>query len=119
MSKNDYNAYLKNSGCGILKPNTSENDYKMLQYLDGGSDLDDFVRIHLNQFLSHRVINGIRQNKQRQTDLFWLNAHVLFMGLKAFAKKDGTDYILNGSKMFISGGSFSSLYIVMVKTSPT
>jgi serine/threonine protein kinase len=88
MSKNDYNAYFKNSGCGILKPNTSEKDYKMLQYLDGGSDLDDFVRIHLNQFLSHRVTNGIRQNKQRQTDLFWLNAHVLFMGLKAFAKKN-------------------------------
>lgn len=88
MSKNDYNAYVKNSGCGILKPNTSEKDYKMLQYLDGGSDLDDFVKIHLNQFLSHRVIHGIRQNKKRQSDLFWLNAHVLFMGLKAFAKKD-------------------------------
>ena len=80
MSKNDYNAYVKNSGCRILKPNTSEKDYKMLQYLDGGSDLDDFVKIHLNQFLS--------RNKQKHTDLFWLNAHVLFMGLKAFAKKD-------------------------------
>jgi serine/threonine protein kinase len=88
MSKNDYNAYVKNSGCGILKPNTSEKDYKLLQYLDGGSDLDDFVKIYLNQFLSHRVIHGIRQNKKRQSDLFWLNAHVLFMGLKAFAKKD-------------------------------
>jgi alkylation response protein AidB-like acyl-CoA dehydrogenase len=39
--------------------------------------------------------------------------------MKSFAKKDGNDYILNGSKMFISGGSFSSLYIVMAKTSPT
>lgn len=37
--------------------------------------------------------------------------------MKTSAKKDGTDYIINGSKMFISGGSFSSLYIVMAKTS--
>jgi isobutyryl-CoA dehydrogenase len=33
------------------------------------------------------------------------------------AKKDGTDYVLNGSKMFISGGPSSGLYIVMAKTS--
>jgi isobutyryl-CoA dehydrogenase len=39
--------------------------------------------------------------------------------MKTSAKKDGTDYILNGSKMFISGGSFSSIYIVMAKTSAT
>ena len=39
--------------------------------------------------------------------------------MKTFAKKDGGDYVLNGSKMFISGGSFSSLYIVMAKTSET
>ena len=80
MSKDDYNAHVKDSGCGILKPNTTEKDYKMLQYLDGGSDLDDFVTIHLNKYLS--------QNPQKQTDLFWLNAHVLFMGLKAFSKKN-------------------------------
>jgi alkylation response protein AidB-like acyl-CoA dehydrogenase len=39
--------------------------------------------------------------------------------MKTFAKKDGDDYILNGSKMFISGGSFSHLYFVMAKTSAT
>jgi isobutyryl-CoA dehydrogenase len=37
--------------------------------------------------------------------------------MKSSARKDGEDYVLNGSKMFISGGSFSSLYIVMAKTS--
>lgn len=37
--------------------------------------------------------------------------------MKTTAKKDGNDYVLNGSKMFISGGSFSSIYIVMAKTS--
>jgi alkylation response protein AidB-like acyl-CoA dehydrogenase len=39
--------------------------------------------------------------------------------MKSFAKKEGSEYVINGSKMFISGGSFSSLYIVLVKTSPT
>lgn len=37
--------------------------------------------------------------------------------LKTIAKKEGNEYVLNGSKMFISGGSFSSIYIVMAKTS--
>jgi isobutyryl-CoA dehydrogenase len=39
--------------------------------------------------------------------------------MKTSAKKDGDDYVLNGSKMFISGGSFCNLYFVMAKTSPT
>jgi len=39
--------------------------------------------------------------------------------MKTSAKKDGNDYVINGSKMFISGGSFSSLYIVLAKTSAT
>lgn len=38
--------------------------------------------------------------------------------MKTFAKKEGDEYVINGSKMFISGGSFSSVYIVMAKTSP-
>ena len=38
--------------------------------------------------------------------------------MKSFAKREGDEYVLNGSKMFISGGSFSSLYIVMAKTGP-
>ena len=37
--------------------------------------------------------------------------------MKTSARRDGGDYVLNGSKMFISGGSFSGLYIVMAKTS--
>lgn len=37
--------------------------------------------------------------------------------MKTSARKEGNEYVLNGSKMFISGGSFSSLYIVMAKTS--
>ena len=37
--------------------------------------------------------------------------------MKTFAQKEGDEYVINGSKMFISGGSFSSVYIVMAKTS--
>jgi isobutyryl-CoA dehydrogenase len=37
--------------------------------------------------------------------------------MKSFAVKDGDDYVLNGSKVFISGGSMSDLYVVMCKTS--
>ena len=33
--------------------------------------------------------------------------------------KDGDDYILNGSKAFISGAGVSDLYAVMVRTDPT
>lgn len=36
---------------------------------------------------------------------------------KTFAKKDGNDYILNGTKVYISGAGESDLYLVLVKTS--
>jgi isobutyryl-CoA dehydrogenase len=39
------------------------------------------------------------------------------LSLKTSAKKDGSDYVLNGSKCFISGGPTSGLFIVMCKTS--
>ncbi len=36
--------------------------------------------------------------------------------LKTKAVRDGDDYILNGSKAFISGGGITDLYLVMVRT---
>ncbi|TYC63509.1 acyl-CoA dehydrogenase [Rhodobacterales bacterium] len=36
--------------------------------------------------------------------------------LRTTAKADGDDYVLNGSKAFISGGGVSDLYAVMVRT---
>ncbi|NNU14747.1 acyl-CoA dehydrogenase [Parvularcula sp. ZS-1/3] len=36
--------------------------------------------------------------------------------LKTSAKKDGDEYVLNGSKVFISGAGFSDVYIVMART---
>ncbi len=37
-------------------------------------------------------------------------------GLKTKAVRDGDDYVLNGSKAFISGGGMSDIYVVMVRT---
>lgn len=36
--------------------------------------------------------------------------------LKTTATRDGSDYILNGTKAFISGGSTSDIYVCMVRT---
>jgi len=37
--------------------------------------------------------------------------------LSTKAKKDGSDYILNGTKTFISGAGWSDIYVVMARTS--
>lgn len=37
--------------------------------------------------------------------------------LKTSARKQGDTYVLNGSKMFISGAGFSDIYVVMARTS--
>ncbi len=39
-------------------------------------------------------------------------------GLKTTALSDGDSYILNGSKCFITNGSYASTYVVMAKTDP-
>ena len=36
--------------------------------------------------------------------------------LQTKARRDGSDYVINGSKAFISGGSVSDIYICMVRT---
>lgn len=36
--------------------------------------------------------------------------------MKTFAKKDGSDYVINGSKVFISNADVSDVFIVMCKT---
>ncbi len=38
-------------------------------------------------------------------------------GLKATARRDGDDYVLNGTKQFISGAGFNDVYVTMVRTS--
>lgn len=36
--------------------------------------------------------------------------------MKTFAKKDGGDYVINGSKCFITNGGASDVYLVICKT---
>ncbi|MBV5262176.1 acyl-CoA dehydrogenase [Synechococcus moorigangaii CMS01] len=38
--------------------------------------------------------------------------------LSTTANRDGDEYVLNGSKVFISGAGFSDIYVVMARTSP-
>jgi long-chain-acyl-CoA dehydrogenase len=40
-------------------------------------------------------------------------------GIRTFAKKDGDDWILNGSKTFITNGYLSDMVIVVAITNPT
>lgn len=40
-------------------------------------------------------------------------------GMKTTAIKDGDNYILNGSKIFITQGSVGDIYVVLAKTDPT
>ncbi|WP_254602742.1 acyl-CoA dehydrogenase family protein [Sphingomonas bacterium] len=38
--------------------------------------------------------------------------------LKTTARRDGDDYVLNGTKQFISGAGYSDVYVCMVRTGP-
>ena len=39
--------------------------------------------------------------------------------LKTTARRDGDDYVLNGTKQFISGAGYNDVYVCMVRTGPT
>jgi serine/threonine protein kinase len=75
----DFRANVEKSGCRIIDTKNPQ-DYLLLFYKDGGSDLSQFVAKDLANFLL--------PGAQKQSDLFWLNAHSLFKGLKLFAEND-------------------------------
>lgn len=75
----DFRLNVENSECRIIDTKNPQ-DYLLLFYKDGGSDLSQFVTKDLANFLA--------PDTQRQCDLFWLNAHSLFKGLKLFAEND-------------------------------
>ena len=52
-------------------------------------------------------------------DLFSHDCFSDLQGIRTNAKKDGDDYILNGSKVFITNGYMSDLCIVVAVTDPT
>lgn len=39
--------------------------------------------------------------------------------MKTVAKKDGTNYIINGSKMWISNSDIAGLFLVMANANPS
>jgi short/branched chain acyl-CoA dehydrogenase len=39
--------------------------------------------------------------------------------LKTVAKKDGSDYIINGSKMWISNSDIAGLFVIMANINPS
>lgn len=40
-------------------------------------------------------------------------------GLKTVAKKDGSDYIINGSKMWISNSDIAGVFVVIANANPS
>jgi short/branched chain acyl-CoA dehydrogenase len=47
------------------------------------------------------------------------NAGTDAFALKTVAKKEGSDYIINGSKMWISNSDIAGVFIVMANTNPS
>lgn len=41
------------------------------------------------------------------------------MGVRTTARRDGSDYVINGGKCFITNGGVANLYIVLARTNPT
>lgn len=47
---------------------------------------------------------------------FWNKKCFCFQGIRTTAKKDGSDYIINGSKVYISNGITANTHIVVAVT---
>jgi acyl-CoA dehydrogenase len=72
---------------------------------------EDQKRRWLPGYCSGEIITGIAMTEPAAgSDL---------QGIKTTAVKDGDDYVLNGSKTFISNGILADLVIVVVKTDPS
>ena len=52
--------------------------------------------------------------KKKKNDLIWCRSDL--QGIKCYAKKDGSDYILNGSKVYISNGWLADVVVVVAVT---
>ena len=66
--------------CNLLRINPNIDDYSLLIYNDGGFDLDKFFVTEIDNYVAN--------DRQKQTDLFFLNAYNLLKGVKLFIEKD-------------------------------
>jgi len=89
--------------CSLLEENPNLSEYKLLFYKDGGIDLDDFVEEHLDNYL--------KTNPQKQTDLFFLNAHSLFMGLRLYINKNFIHHDIKPSNIVFDRHTYSFKFI--------
>lgn len=89
--------------CSLLEETPGLKNYSILMYKDGGVDLDDFVEDHLDEYL--------KQGKQRQTDLFWLNALNLFKGLRLYITNDFLHHDIKPSNIVFNPKTYTFNYI--------
>lgn len=94
---------ITNSECTILAENPEVKEYSLLFYKDGGTDLDDFVEEHLDSYL--------KTNPQRQTDLFFLNAHNLFKGIKLYINNDFIHHDIKPSNIVFNRKTYKFNFI--------
>lgn len=86
---------------------------------------------HSGLCLQHLTVHGNDQQKKRYVPALASGAAIGSWcltepgsgsdasGLKTTAVRDGDSYILSGSKLFITNGSYASTYVVMAKTDQT
>jgi len=90
------------------------------------------IFLHVHNSLVNTAISKFGTEEQKQKYLPLLTQSVVgsfcltepssgtdAFSLKTVAKKDGSDYIINGSKMWISNSDIAGLFIVMANSNPS
>jgi len=90
------------------------------------------IFLHVHNSLVNSAIRAVGTEEQKQKYLPLLSQSVVgsfcltepssgtdAFSLKTVAKKDGSDYIINGSKMWISNSDIAGLFVVMANANPS